>query len=87
VLRRIFGPIVSEVAGGWRRLRNDDIHMLYASIHILIKSRRMRCAGHVARTGKTIKACNILVGKPEGWENIMSVSQKVKGLLKKAHLF
>jgi hypothetical protein len=51
VLRRIFGPKRDEATGGWRKLRNEELHNLYASPSIIrmIKSRRMRRAGHVAR--------------------------------------
>jgi hypothetical protein len=51
VLRRIFGP-EREEHGSWRQLRNDELHSLYSSPNIIrvIKSRRMRWAGHVART-------------------------------------
>jgi hypothetical protein len=54
VLRRIFGPMREEVAGGWRRLHNEELHNLYASpdITTAIKYRRMRLAGHVARMGE-----------------------------------
>jgi hypothetical protein len=47
VLKEIFGPKREEVAGGWRRLHNEDLHNLYASTNIIrvIKSRRMRWAG------------------------------------------
>jgi hypothetical protein len=53
VLRRIFGPKRDEVMGGWRKLHNEELHNLYASPSILrlIKSRRMRWAGHVAQMG------------------------------------
>jgi hypothetical protein len=53
LLRRIFGPKKEEVAGGWRRLHNKEIHNLYASPNIIrvFKSRRMRIMGHVARMG------------------------------------
>jgi hypothetical protein len=51
VLRRIFGPKKDEVTGKWRKLHNEDLHDLYSSPNIVrvIKSRRMRWAGHVAR--------------------------------------
>jgi hypothetical protein len=53
-LRRIFGPKRDEVTGGWRKLHNDELHSLYSSPSIIrmIKSRRMRWAGHVARMGR-----------------------------------
>jgi hypothetical protein len=68
VLRRIFGPKREEVAGGCRRLRNEELHNLYVSLNIIraIKSRRMRWAGHVARMVETRNGHNILVGKREG---------------------
>jgi hypothetical protein len=51
VLRRIFGPKRDEVAGEWRRLHNKELHAPYSSPDIIrvIKSRRLRWAGHVAR--------------------------------------
>ena len=54
VLRRIFGPRRDEVTGEWRRLHNEELSDLYSSPNIvrLIKSRRMRWAGHVARIGE-----------------------------------
>jgi hypothetical protein len=54
VLRRIFGPKMGEVTGGWRKLHNEELHDLYSSSSIIriIKSRRMRWAGHVARMGE-----------------------------------
>jgi hypothetical protein len=68
VLRRIFGPRWDEVTGDWRKLHNDELHNFYSSPNIIrmIKSRRMRWAGHVARMWKTRNAYGILVGKPEG---------------------
>jgi hypothetical protein len=52
VLRRIFGPKRDEVTGDWRKLHNEELHNLYISPNIIrmIKSRRMRGAGHVARS-------------------------------------
>jgi hypothetical protein len=53
VLRRIFGPKRDEVTGEWRRLLNKELYALYSSSNIIwvIKSRRLRWAGHVARMG------------------------------------
>jgi hypothetical protein len=55
VLRRIFGPQRDEVMGGCRKLHIEELHNLYFSPSIIrmIKSRKMRWAGHVARTGKS----------------------------------
>jgi hypothetical protein len=68
MLRRIFGPKRDEVRRGWRKLRNEELHNLYSSPSIIniIKSRRMRMTGHVARMGAERNACRILVGKPKG---------------------
>jgi hypothetical protein len=62
VLRRIFGPKRDEVTGEWRKF---DMYSLRSIIRI-IKSRRMRRAGHVARMGGKRTAYGLLVGKPEG---------------------
>jgi hypothetical protein len=52
VLRRIFGPKMAEVTGEWRKLHNEELRDLYSSSVIrIIKSRRIRWAGHVARMG------------------------------------
>jgi hypothetical protein len=68
VLRRIFGNKREEMTGGWRRLHNEELHNLYASQNIIkvIKSRKMRWVGHVARIGEMRNVYNILVGKSEG---------------------
>jgi hypothetical protein len=69
VLRRIFGPKRDRVTGGWRKLYNEELHNLYSSpskIRI-IKSRRMRWAGHVARMGEKRNVYRKgKLGKPEG---------------------
>jgi hypothetical protein len=63
VLRRIFGRKRDEVAGGWRRLHNEELHNLYASPNVIkvIKSRRMMWAEHVALIGQMRNAYKILV--------------------------
>jgi hypothetical protein len=68
VLRRIFGPRRDEIMGEWRRLNNEELTDLYSSPNIVrvIKSRRMRWAGHVARMGEERGAYRVLVGKLEG---------------------
>jgi hypothetical protein len=68
VVRRIFEPKREEVAGGWRRLHNEELRNLYASPNIvrMIKSRGMTWTGHVARLGEMRNTHNILVGKREG---------------------
>jgi hypothetical protein len=67
VLRRIFGP-KREEDGSWRKLHNDELHNLYSSPTIVrvIKSRRMRWAGHVVRMGEGRGVCRVLFGRPEG---------------------
>jgi hypothetical protein len=67
VLRKIFGP-KREEDGSWRKLHYDELHDLYSSLNIVrvIKSRRMRWAGHVAHMGEERGAYRVLVGRPEG---------------------
>jgi hypothetical protein len=64
VLRRIFEPKKDEVAGGWKKQHNEELRKLYSSLSIIIviKSSRMRWAGHVARMGKKRNACSLFVG-------------------------
>jgi len=81
VLRRIFGPKRDEVTREWRKLKNEKLNDLYSSPNTVrvIKSKRMRWAGHVARMGETRDVYRILVEKPGGkrplerptrrWEN------------------
>jgi hypothetical protein len=68
VLRRIFGSRRDVVTGEWRKLHNEELRDLYSSPSIirLIKSSRMRKAGHVARMGEKRNAYRLLVRKPEG---------------------
>jgi hypothetical protein len=56
------------VTGGWRKLHNKELHNLYSSPSVIrmIKSRKMRWAGHVARMKGKMNAYRILVGKPVG---------------------
>jgi hypothetical protein len=67
VLRRIFGPKRDEVTGEWRKLHIEELHDLYSSPSIIriIKARRLRWVGHVARMGEKRNAYRLLVGKPE----------------------
>ena len=68
MLRRVFGPKRDEVTGEWRKLHNKELSDLYSLANIVrvVKSRRMRWAGHVARMGQGRRVHRVLVGKPEG---------------------
>jgi len=68
VLRRLFGPKRDEVTGEWRKLHNEELNDLYCSPNIVrvIKWRRMRWAGNVARMGERRGVYRVLVRKPEG---------------------
>jgi len=92
VLRRVFGPKRDEVTGEWRKLHNEELGDLYSLPNIVrvVKSRRMRRAGHVARMWEGRGVHRVLVGKPEGkrplgrprrrWENnIKTDLQEVGG--------
>ena len=67
VLRRIFGPKRDEVTEEWRKLHNEELNDLYCSPNIfrVVKSRRMRWVGHVARMEERRGVYRVLVGKPE----------------------
>ena len=64
----IFGPRTDEVTGEWRRLHNEELNYLYSSpnIVLVIKSRRVRWAAHVAHMGEERGSYRVSVGKPEG---------------------
>jgi hypothetical protein len=68
VLRKVFGPKRDEVTGEWRKLHNEELNDMYSLTNIVrvVKSRRMRWAGHVARVGEDRGVHRVLVGKPEG---------------------
>jgi hypothetical protein len=68
VLWRIFGPKRDVVTGEWRKLHNEELHDLYSSPSTIriMKERRMRLEGHVARMGEKRNAYRLLVIKPEG---------------------
>jgi hypothetical protein len=67
-LRRVFGPKRDEVTGEWRKLHNEELNDLYSLPNIVrvVKLRRMRWAGHVARRGEVRGVHRVLVEKPEG---------------------
>jgi hypothetical protein len=68
VLRRVFGPKRDEVIVECRKLHNEELSDLYSLPNIVrvVKTRRMRWAGHVARMGEGRVVYRVLVGKPEG---------------------
>jgi hypothetical protein len=70
VLRRIFGTKRDEASRWWRRLHNEELNDLYSSPNIIrvIKWRRMRWAGHVARMWEKRGAYRIFVGGATTWE-------------------
>jgi hypothetical protein len=91
VLRKIFGP-KREEDGSWRKLHNDELHNLHSSPNIVrvIKSRKMRWAGHMARMGEGTGVYRVLVGRPEGkrplgrprrrWEDNIKVKLRETGI-------
>jgi hypothetical protein len=91
-LRRIFGPKRDELTGEWKKIRNEKLNNLYSSPNIVrvIKSRRVRWAGHVARMGEGRGVYKVLVGKPEGtrplgrprrrWENNIRMDLREVGV-------
>jgi len=94
VLRRVFGPKKDEVTGEWRKLHNEELNDLYSLPNIVrvVKSRRMRWAGHVARICEGEGVYRVLVGKSEGkrplgrprrrWEDNIKINlQEVVGVV------
>jgi hypothetical protein len=79
VLRRLFGPKRDEVTGKWRKLHNEELHHLYSSPSIIriMKSRRMKWAGHIARMGEKRNPYRLLVGKPEGKRSLGRPSHRL----------
>jgi hypothetical protein len=67
VLKRVFGAKKDDVTGGWRKLHHGKLRDLYSapSIIRIIKSRKMRWAGHIARMGEKRNAYRLLVEKPD----------------------
>jgi hypothetical protein len=80
VLRGIFGAKRDEVTGEWRKLHNGELNDLYCSQNIVrvIKSRRLRWVGHVARMGEGRGVYRVLVGKPEGKKSLGIPNRKWK---------
>jgi hypothetical protein len=68
VLRRVFGPKRDEVTGEWKKLHNEERNGLYSLPNIVrvVKSRRMRWAGHVVHMGEVRGVHRVLMGKPDG---------------------
>jgi hypothetical protein len=94
VLMRVFGPKRSDVTGEWRKLHTEEVNDLYTLSNIVrvVKSRRMRWAGHMARMGEDRGVHRVLVGRLEGkrslgrprlrWEdNIKMDLQEVGGVV------
>jgi len=91
VLRRVFGPKMDEVTGEWRKLHIEELKYFYSLSKIVrvVKSRRMRWAGHVARMGEGRGIHRVLVGKPEGkrtlgrprrrWEDNIKMDPREEG--------
>jgi hypothetical protein len=87
MVMRIFGPKRDEVIEVWRELHNEELHNLLSSPSIIrmIKSRRMRRAGHVARMGVMRNAYRILVRKPE-WKRLLGQPRRMWRIILKCIL-
>ena len=84
-LRRIFGPKRDEITGEWRKLHEEELVHLYSSLNIVqvIKSRRMRWVGLIARIGEKRGVYRVLVGKPEGKRPLGRPRHKWEGSIKR----
>ena len=87
VLRKVFGPKRDEVTGEWRKLHNEELNDLYSLPNIVrvVKSRRTRWAGHVARMGEDRGVHRVLVGKPEGKRRLGRPRRRWKDNIKMDH--
>jgi len=84
VFRRLFGPKRDEVTGEWRKLHNEELNDLYCSPNIarVIKSRRIRWAGHVARMGEGKGVFRVSLGEPEGKRPVGRPRRRWEGNIK-----
>ena len=84
ILRRVFGPKSDEVTRERRKLHNEELNYLYSSPKIfqVIKSRRMRWAGHVACMRERRGIYKVLVGKPEGRRSLGTTRHRWEGNIK-----
>ena len=82
VLRSVFGPKRDEGTGKWEKLHNEELSDLYSLPNIVrvVKSRRMRLAGHVAPMGEERVVHRVLVGKPEGKKQLGSPRRRMESL-------
>jgi hypothetical protein len=85
VLRRVFGPKRDEVTGECRKLHKEELNDLYSLPKIVrvVKSRRMRWAGHVARMGEGRFVHMVLVGRPEGTRPLVRPSRRLEDNIKR----
>jgi hypothetical protein len=84
VLSGIFGPKRDDVTREWRKLHNEELNDLYTSPNVVrvIKSRRMKWAGHVARTGEGRVVYGVLVGKPEAKKPLRRSGRRLEDNIK-----
>ena len=84
-MSNVYGKVKrDEVTGEWRKLHNEELSDLYSlpSIVLVVKSRRMRWAGHVARMGEGRGVHSVLVGKPEGKRPSRRLGRRWEGNIK-----